>query len=269
MLPSTHPNALPDCFAGQDEESANVFPDDLKIWLNHFEYHAQHPRCVPEGLPDKLSREERQLIGASIATFQLGEHSQGTTLLRAAGRFAEAQRVPALARITELFIREEQRHAALLAAFMQDHEIPLKEAHWTERVFRAARRGAGLELYLHVLICAELIGNVYYRALEAATGCQRLKVLCRTMVCDELAHIGFESHLLLRLRSRRGVLARALLRLTHRGFFMATAAAVWLTHGALLRRAGYRPRTFLRACMAQFDFYLEPASVVLASTVGR
>ena len=162
--------------------------DDLQIWLNHFEYHAQHLRCIPDGLRDSLTPEEQRLIASSIATFQLGEQSEGMTLLGAAARFARAHTLPSLVRITELFIREEQQHAALLRGFMEDHQIPLKCHDWTEWVFRGVRRLAGLELYLYVLISAELIGVVYYRALEQATGCQRLKVLCRTLVSDELAH---------------------------------------------------------------------------------
>jgi len=61
-----------------------MFPDDLRIWLNHFEYHAEHPRCLPADLADVLRPEERCLIASSIATFQLGEQSQGGTLVRAA-----------------------------------------------------------------------------------------------------------------------------------------------------------------------------------------
>src|SRR5258708_28886342 len=136
---------------------------DLKIWLNHFEYHAQHPRSVPQGLSDLLSPEERQLIARSIATFQLGEQSEGSTLRRAAECFARTHRIASLPRIVELFVLEEQRHAALLREFMEAHQIPLKSSDWTDRVFRCVRRLAGLRLYMQVLITAELIGNGYHR----------------------------------------------------------------------------------------------------------
>jgi hypothetical protein len=241
-------------------------PDDLRIWLNHFEYHAERPRCIPHGLADALRPEERQLIAGSLATFQLGEHSQGGTLVRAARRFAEPHGLPSLVRIVELFIREEQRHAALLRGFMEDHHIPPKQRDWTDQVFRRLRRLAGLELYLSVLITAELIGNVYYRALESATGCQRLKVLCRTLVADELVHVAFESQLLLALRASRPPWMQALMRLMHRGFFAVTAGVVWVAHRSLLRYVEYDPRSFLRACLAQHSFYLEPVKVPLAST---
>ena len=234
---------------------------DLKIWLNHFEYHAEHPRRVPDGLSAVLKADERRLIADSIATFQLGEQSDGGTLLRAAQRFAQLHAAAALVRIIELFIREEQRHAALLRAFMEEHGIAVKQRDWTDRVFRRVRRLAGFELCVHVLIAAELIGNVYYRALEAATGCQRLKVLCRTLVADELAHVGFESQLLLALRAQQPAAVRAAIRWTHRAFFAGVSCVVWLTHRAVLRRAGYGMASFVRACRAQYAFYLEPGAI--------
>jgi hypothetical protein len=233
-------------------------PGDLEIWLNHFGHHALHPLRVPHGLSDVLTPNESRLIASSIATFQLGEQSDGRTLLRAAERCARTNEMPHLVRIIDLLIREERRHASLLRAFMQDHRIPLKSADWTDRVFRRVRRRAGLELYLTVLISAELIGNVYYRALESATNCRRLQVLCRTLVADELAHVGFESQLLSALRARRGASRRAVTRSVHLVFFAASAGVVWSTHRSVLRAAGHGAQSFLRACLAQYSFYLKP-----------
>jgi hypothetical protein len=238
---------------------------DLEIWLNHFEHHALHPRCVPHGLSDVLRPEERELIASSIATFQLGEQSAGRTLLRAAKRFAREQQAPDLLKIVELLVREEQRHAALLQAFMHDHRMPLKRADWTDQIFRLVRRPAGLHLYMCVLICAELIGNVYYRSLESVTDCERLQVLCRIIVSDELAHVGFESQLLFTLRVGRDARLSALARSAHQIFFASTARVVWLTHRSVLRRAGHSRRSFLRACQAQYKFYLEPTGALASS----
>jgi len=231
---------------------------DLEIWLNHFEYHAQHPRCVPAGLSDVLKPEERRLIARSIATFQLGEQSEGNALLFTAWRFAKKRDATPLIRILELFIREQQRHAALLHKFMEDHGLPRKHADWTDFVFCCLRRLGGLEFRLYVFITAELIASVFYRALETATGCQRLKVLCRTLVADELAHVGLESQLLLTLRARRWPVVRGSLRLLHRVFFVSTACVVYITHRALLRSVGYNIGRFVRVCLEQYAFYLEP-----------
>ncbi len=231
---------------------------DLEIWLNHFEYHARHPRSVPQGVCDILQPCERRLIAGSIATFQLGEQSEGRGLLQAARQFADRRGMAALGRIMEFIIREEQRHAALLRDFMEDHRIALKTTDWTDRVFRVLRRLAGFELYLHVLIGAELIGMVYYRALEAATDCRRLILLCRVLVSDELAHVGFESQLLLTLRAERGPAAQALLHSAHRAFVASAAAIVWSTHRSVLRRGGFGAGSFIHACLGQHAFYLGP-----------
>jgi hypothetical protein len=243
-------------------------PRDLEIWLNHFEHHALRPRRVPHGLADVLTPDESHLIASSIATFQLGEPADGRTLLRAAERFARTNEMPHLVRIVDLLIREERRHASLLRAFMQDHRLPLQRSHWTDRVFRRIRRLAGLELYCTVLISAELIGTVYYRALESVTQCRRLQVLCRTLVADELAHVGFESQLLPALRARRGAASRAMTRSVHLMFFAGTTIVVWLTHRSVLHRAGHSARSFLRACLAQYTFYLKPTGADSERAVG-
>jgi hypothetical protein len=231
---------------------------NLKIWLNHFEYHAEHPRHIADGITNVLTVAERQLIASSIATFQLGEQSSGGNLLRAAYRFAQEHEAAEVARITELLIREEQQHADLLRNFMAAHGIPARQRHWTDRAFRRLRRLAELEFALGILLTAELIGNVYYRALEAATQCQRLRLLCRILVADELAHVGFESDVLLSMRGRKAAPVRFAIDLAHRTFFLGTATVVWATHRAVLKRAGYGMFGFLKACQAQYAFYLQP-----------
>jgi rubrerythrin len=233
---------------------------NLRVWLNHFEYHAEQPRGAPGGSQNALRPEERRLIARSLATFQLGEQSDGAGLMRAACRFAAAHGDELLPRITELFIREEQRHARLLREFMDEHGIRAKCRHWTDGIFRRVRRLAGFELYLNVLITAELIGNVYYHALESVTGCQRLKVLCRTLIADELAHVGYESELILELRARKPAALRTLLRVMHRAFFCGAVCAVWISHRAVLRRAGHTGAGFLRTCLEQYAFHLDPAA---------
>ena len=231
---------------------------NLRVWLNHFEYHAEQPRGARGASLSALRPEERRLIARSIATFQLGEQSDGSGLMRAACRFAAAHGDDLLPRITELFIREEQRHARLLREFMEEHGIRAKSRHWTDAIFRRVRRLAGFELYLHVLITAELIGIVFYHALESVTGCQRLRTLCRTLISDELAHVGYESELILELRMRKPAALRTLVRLMHRAFFYCAACAVWISHRAVLRHAGHTAAGFLRSCLAQYAFHLDP-----------
>jgi len=232
---------------------------DLRVWLDHFEYHANHRSALPAGSTDGLTAYERRLIADSIATFQLGEQSEGRSLLRAAQEYEKAHSSAPLAQIVSLLIAEEQHHAALLGEFMNQHGIPRKRSQWTDHVFRFVRKLAGFELYLYVLMTAELIGKVYYRALEAATGCRQLQGLCHVIVADELAHVGFESDLLRSVHARQAPFSRALRSVAHRAFFTGASVVVWIGHGRVLRAAGYDMRTFLRACAAQYSFYLTSA----------
>jgi len=229
----------------------------LQVWLNHFEYHSTRLGVMHEARQESLTPRERNMIASSIATFQLGEQSEGRTLLQAARHYEEKHDAAPVARIIELLIAEEQHHAVLLGAFMDQHGLPRKHSDWTDGVFRLVRRLAGLELHISVLITAELIGKVYYRALETATDSRHLKTLCRVLVADELAHVGFESDLLRSMRAHRAPFTRTILGLMHRSFLMCASLVVWFTHQRVLRHAGYRTRTFLRACDAQYSFYLQ------------
>lgn len=231
---------------------------DLKVWLDHFEYHSLHRCALPPGKPGDLTSWERRLIGKSIATFQLGEQSEGRSLLAAAGRYESDHDAAPLARIVLLLIAEEQHHAALLGAFMDEQGIPRKRSDWTDHVFRRLRRLAGFELYLSVLVTAELIGKVYYRALEVATGSRQLQTLCRMLVADELAHVGLETDLLRGMHEKKSPAVRWLTTTALRTFFTASSLVVWFAHRRVLRSAGYNANTFMRACAAQYAFYLVP-----------
>jgi hypothetical protein len=231
---------------------------DLRVWLDHFEYHSTRRCTLPTGRSDDLTSYERKLIGDSIATFQLGEHSDGRSLQVAAERYEREHDAVPLARIISLLIAEEQHHAALLGAFMDEHGIARKHSDWTDHAFRRLRRLAGFELYLCVLVTAELIGKVYYRALEAATGSQQLQALCRMLVADELAHVGLETDLLRAILEKKAPAARWLQTAALSTFFTGASLVVWFEHRRVLRSAGYGLTTFMRACAAQYSFYLEP-----------
>ena len=229
---------------------------DLPVWLAHFRSQAAHPRQVPATLDDTLTLRERRLIAESIATFQLGESSDGAQLRRAVRRHCRSPDAQALPEIFDLFIAEEQRHASLLGEFMQDHEIPTRERAVTDEVFRALRHVGGLAARLRILVTAEIVGIVYYRALEVVTDCRRLRILCRTLVADELAHVAFESQLLLACQNGRSGLAKLLLRAWEQCILTGAALVVWATHRRVLKCAGYGPILFLRDCRSQYAFYL-------------
>ena len=205
--------------------------------------------CRP-GPDDRLTAAERERIGDSIGTFQLGEQSEGRTLLMFAERFARERHIPALPAVTSLFIREEQHHAAQLREFMLINGIALKHKNWTDSIFRRIRKLAGYEAAVTILVTAEMIGFVYYRALARATDSPCLKTICRQMCADESVHLRYETQLLMTLRGQRGALHRRLVELMHRLFLSVSARVVFHGHKEVLRYAGYDARSFRQDCLA-------------------
>jgi hypothetical protein len=223
---------------------------DWNYWLEIFE--ARVPQLLihrPEP-GDRLDDADCRRIAGSIATFQLGEQSEGRTLLRFAEEFALKKNLAALPRVTALFIREEQHHAAQLKEFMVANGIPPKSKSWTDSIFRGLRKLAGFEAAVTVLVTAEMIGFVYYRALARATGSPCLKTICRTMCADESLHLRYETQLLMTLRGERSPWVRRVVELAHRTLLVVSARIVYFDHRRVLKHAGYDARSFRRDCQA-------------------
>ena len=193
---------------------------ELDSWLSFFRARRNRSVDLPWSEDVPLSEAERDLIARSIATFQLGESSDGAHLLATARRFGTAHDLPALAEITQLFIREEQFHAALLAAFMKKRGIALLSAQWSDRIFRSFRHLGGFEVAISVLLVAEI--------------------------------------LLIQLRSRRSPVVRRCARGLHRFLYAGALVVVYSGHRGVLRAGGYEPRLFWDTAWSRFGEYLGP-----------
>lgn len=235
---------------------------DWKYWLEIYESRVARLTLDPPPPWGAITTLEHLRIAESIGTFQLGEQSEGRTLQMFADRFARQHACPEVSRVTALFIREEQHHAAQLRAFMTSQGIPLKGRNWTDSVFRHIRKLAGFEAAVTVLVTAEMIGFVYYRALARATHCAHLTTICRQMCADEAVHLRYEAQLLRTLRGTRPAWLRALVEGLHRGFLSVTAGIVFREHRAVLEFAGHDARGFRRDCLALYR-------TVLAGTGAR
>ena len=219
-------------------------------WLELFGERAYQLRIRRSRPGERLTLEERERIRDSLGTFQLGEQSEGRTLQAFADKFAQQHGIPELPAVTALFIREEQHHAAQLREFMHANGIPLKEKNWTDSVFRRIRRLAGYEAAVTVLVTAEMIGFVYYRALARATDSRHLMTICRQMCADESVHLRYETQLLMTLRGERGPLARRIVEALHRTLLSVSARVVYHDHKRVLAHVGYTPRSFREDCEA-------------------
>ena len=91
-----------------------VFSLNSHVWLQHFLSNLDHMEHIPWEAKDTLSDAERDAIGKSIATFQLGENAEGNSFKRAGQQYVARTGDRHYMSALRQFIAEEQRHSLVL-----------------------------------------------------------------------------------------------------------------------------------------------------------
>src|SRR4051812_21279575 len=137
-------------------------------WVAHFVQN-EHVHAMADAaiafedrceIPDSV---RRPLI-ESVRRFQLGESGDGAQLLHKAARAGDVEYL----RAAELFVAEEQQHAALLLRLLGYLDGQPIRTHWSDAVFVRLRRLMGLRTELMVLTVAEVVALSYYGGLAEA-----------------------------------------------------------------------------------------------------
>jgi len=157
-------------------------------WREYFEANARRP--LPPCDACDLPAAWRAPIVRSLARFQLGESGEG--------RIARDIWAVALDGIDDdyrvalgLFVREEGRHARILAEHVRALGGRLLTKSWTERAFRRVRRAAGVREKLAVLLIAEVVGIAFYGAVARRLPRGALRAALEDICRDEVAHLAF------------------------------------------------------------------------------
>ena len=232
------------------QNTATIVPSHE--WVATFARNLEGPRDIDWEQPGRLTAAERDTIASSIQKFQLGENSEGRNLFRFAQMYAGQTGDVAYVDAITLFIKEEQRHARELGRLMDLENIPRIKRTYSDAVFRRVRRLAGLEVSIVVLIMAEIIAKVYYRALQLATGSPTLHRICQWVLIDEVQHVIFQSQRLAILRrecSAVDVMGRTAV---HAVLFAPTCLIVWFDHRRVLSAGGYTFAGYWRAVWREF-----------------
>ncbi len=248
---STLDETIDEVYAALRRLPAGV-PSTSRQWVRHFRNNAKTEAEIAWDNPRRLSTSERQAVLRSIQIFQLGESGEGTRLLRAAETYCRRHGDRLYLKALRLFVREEQRHAALLARFLEREETGLLSRQWTNGVFRRLRNWLGLELMLAVLLSAELMARVYYAALRRATDDPVLRAICDRILRDERWHVRFQCDRLRHMRAGRPVAWRIPTAWAERLGFRAVCVAVWSNHAPVFRAAGTNMRAFWRKTGREF-----------------
>jgi hypothetical protein len=215
-------------------------------WCEHFRDNENRQLTIPWDDVCPLDETQRQILLPSLQDFQLGESSEGRHGRVRAAAYGDRVGDPYYAEAIRLFFAEENRHAAYLGRYLGLNGTEPIGRSWTDFVFRRVRRLMGLELLLVVLLTAELIGEVYYRAVRAATACPTLRAICSQLLRDEAMHVRFHIERFRFLRHGRWRMRTVIQDGLWAGFFSATCLAVWTKHGRTLRLGGYGFRRFWR-----------------------
>lgn len=208
-------------------------------WLTWFDEQAAHnakARMIYDERP--LTFTEANILGRSIAQFQLGEVSDGAYLVNALTTWAIRTGRDELIPLGHHLIRGSKHHAFLLGEFMQHHDLPKVRFHPLDAGFRIIRRLGAAETMLSTLLIAELIATHYYQCLGNSTRSPMLKRISTQLLADENAHIELYRKLLEDLRGERSAFHNAFISLIEHGAFVAALIAVWPFHYKVYRRAG-------------------------------
>lgn len=214
-------------------------------WIRYFEQN-QWPDFGFE-IGERLTPAERDLIAKSLRQFQLGEGSEGHTLLRLGREFAASSGEADYPGSLELFIREEQRHSAMLGRFLDREGIPRQTKDSVDGIFRVVRKLWRHECMVSVLVAAECVAVPYYSALHDATASPLLRALCRQILRDEAMHLNYQGQTLAKLAAGRGFWMASLTRTLHRFMVLTASLVVYAQHREFCRKAKWPLPDFLGA----------------------
>jgi hypothetical protein len=207
----------------------------------HLERQALRP--LPElGRPEAAipDPEDRAAAAAILARFQLGEAGEGRI-----AREIHRCRLPGVdedyRRAIELVVKEEGRHARILAAAVRALGGTLLAQQASTRLFVRARRLLGLRFKLLVLLIAEVGGGVVYGAVVRWLGARpgELREALAQIAGDERVHLDFHAAFF-RVQGRHGF-ARWTLRAAFWAVGLAALVVVVAENGHDFRRLGLSP----------------------------
>jgi hypothetical protein len=209
-------------------------------WLSYFKWNRAHRSTIAWQPTLELAPHLRAPLIRSLQKFQVGESGEGRHLREHAAKTGDANYAAAI----ELFIKEEQEHARVMACILSRLNAPLLEGHWSNRSFILMRRLFGLHQELMVLLLPEMIAKRYFRALHDGSTDPVLKAVFAQICHDEDGHVAFHIDYLHQAFKHLSLPTRAAARCLWRILFRGACLVVILDHGRVLRAMGVSAAEF-------------------------
>jgi hypothetical protein len=239
----------------------------MQSWLNYFEYNRVHRSPIPWEQGINLEPHLREPLIRSLQKFQIGESGEGRKLRQHAAETGAATYSGTI----ELFVKEEQEHARLMAEILRRLNAPLLTTDWTDNCFKSMRRLFGLHQELLVLLLPEMIAKCYFRALHDGTRDTVMRAVFAQILRDEEGHVAFHVEYLRRAFEKLSFAQRIAIQVIWRMVYWVTCMVVIFDHRDVLRACGVASTDFWRDCGHVFDEtaagIFSPASVLAPTAV--
>jgi len=234
----------------------------MREWLEYFEWNKANRRHIPWAQEARIAFHERKPLIRSLQRFQVGESGEGSHLCKQAATTGCA----IYQKCIDLFIKEEQEHARLMAEVLKRERAPLLKHHWSDNCFILLRRLFHLEHELLVLLVPEIIAKRYFRAVRDGTDDPVVRAICEQIAHDEEGHVAFHVDYLRQAFRSLSLLKRMAIMVGWKLLFQAACVVVILDHRSLLRALGVSAGTFWWDCLMLLD---EAAAAIFSSVSER
>lgn len=213
-------------------------------WTEFFRKGSAERSVIPWDAEMTLPPEIAEPLCASLQRFQLGESGEGRMLLAAAENRGDRNYVAA----AREFVNQEGFHARTLELLVRRFGGKPLDRHWSDRIFTLIRRAFGLRMELMTILCAEMVGAVYFRMLADGIADPALTAACDQIARDEAGHIAFHVDFFRGEFAPLPTLSRSVLRLAFEVTFQIAAFVVVVDHRRLFRVLDISPAEWVREC---------------------
>lgn len=230
------------------EEPADIYSSSYWLWYFQTNKEERVHITFPGDMTGEIPQAVRTPLIRSLQRFQIGETGEGKHLRKYARNTGDKLYEESI----DLFIKEEQFHARVLAEMIQAIDGTLLTWHWTGLAFIALRRMFGLKTELFILLIAEIIGKCFYKACAEKLTSPIMCSAFSLMVLDELGHLEFHCSFLRNQMCRFPPAVRRLVHYAWCAMFFTTCFVFMADHAKSLAALNVSSKDFLLECSKSF-----------------
>jgi hypothetical protein len=219
-----------------------------EYWLAYFQKNKASKVEIRFASSLVLTEAIRLPLIKSLQRFQIGETGEGKHLKK----FASTTNNTTYEKCIDLFVKEEQSHAGILAQMIQALDGELISWHWSDLAFIALRRMLGLKTEVLIVLIAEIIGKAFYKLCATNLPNTQMSDAFSLVVLDEIGHLEFHCAFLNDHMRTRTLFLRKFVQLAWGAIFYSACLVFITDHRKSLRALNTEPGAFFEICKKDF-----------------